>query len=98
MDVVLANHSTYPGTATEAEFSRVLREQADAGLDLITDGQLDWPDPIASLLACFDGVRLDSREIWVHEGTVSRGSGGRILPANDREIILADDANRAAGR
>jgi ABC-type glutathione transport system ATPase component len=41
---------------------------------------------------------LDAREICVHNGKVSRGRRSRILPANDREIILADDANRAAGR
>jgi len=58
MEIVLANHSTYPGAPTDAELVRVLREQVDAGLDLVTDGQLDWPSPTASLLAAFDGVRL----------------------------------------
>lgn len=58
MRVVLANHSSYPGAASDAELARVVAEQADAGLDLVTDGQLGWPDPITPLLGRLDGIRF----------------------------------------
>jgi 5-methyltetrahydropteroyltriglutamate--homocysteine methyltransferase len=58
MRVLLANHSTYPGVAGEADLRRVLREQADAGLDLVTDGQLGRNDAVAPMLAALSGVRL----------------------------------------
>lgn len=58
MRVWLASHSSYPGAASDAALARVLDEQAAAGLDLITDGQLGWEDPISPPLALLAGVRL----------------------------------------
>jgi 5-methyltetrahydropteroyltriglutamate--homocysteine methyltransferase len=58
MRILLANHSSYPGAASDAELARVVAEQAAAGLDLITDGQLGWTDPITPLLGRLDGVRF----------------------------------------
>jgi 5-methyltetrahydropteroyltriglutamate--homocysteine methyltransferase len=58
MRILLANHSSYPGAASDEELARVLDEQAAVGLDLITDGQLGWNDPISASLAPLAGVRL----------------------------------------
>ena len=57
MRVLLANHSSYPGTPTAGDLARVLDEQVAAGLDLVTDGQLGWEDAIAPLMTRIDGVR-----------------------------------------
>ncbi len=72
MDVILQNHSTYPDAdhamsqrpgsldkrESEERLAAVLREQAEAGLDVITDG---WPDPFARLAAGLEGVRVGER-------------------------------------
>jgi 5-methyltetrahydropteroyltriglutamate--homocysteine methyltransferase len=36
-----------------------LAEQIEAGLDLVTDGQIRWSDPISHLAAKLSGVRID---------------------------------------
>jgi 5-methyltetrahydropteroyltriglutamate--homocysteine methyltransferase len=36
-----------------------LAEQAEAGLDLVTDGQIRWPDPISHLAGKLSGVRIN---------------------------------------
>ena len=58
MRIRLANHSSYPGAASDDELGRVLDEQAAVGLDLITDGQLGWEDPISPPLVALAGMRL----------------------------------------
>jgi methionine synthase II (cobalamin-independent) len=58
MRISIANHSSYPGGNGDAELARVLREQAEAGLDLITDGQLGWADAITPPFADLAGMRL----------------------------------------
>lgn len=37
--------------------AEVIREQEAAGLDLVTDGQVSWADPVSHLMAELDGVR-----------------------------------------
>jgi 5-methyltetrahydropteroyltriglutamate--homocysteine methyltransferase len=60
MRIVCANHSALPFAAvpSDAALASALRRQAAAGLDVVTDGQPGWNDPIAPLLAPLDGVRL----------------------------------------
>ena len=36
-----------------------LAEQSEAGLDLVTDGQIRWPDPISYLAGKLSGVRIN---------------------------------------
>lgn len=57
MRILLANHSSYPGTGREA-LQQALQSQSDAGLDLISEGQLGWEDPLTPPLAHLAGVRL----------------------------------------
>jgi 5-methyltetrahydropteroyltriglutamate--homocysteine methyltransferase len=58
MQILLANHSSYPGAHGDGELDRVLADQTSAGLDLLTDGQLGWSDTITAPLAALAGVRL----------------------------------------
>lgn len=54
------------GGLTAAELARVedestteaLREQAESGVDLVTDGQLRWEDPVTYLARKMDGVEI----------------------------------------
>ena len=87
MELILANHSSYPriGDNTEDQLLRrtiaqwekgektdadlraaedrmtelALVEQADAGLDLVTDGLIRWYDPISHLAGKLTGVRIN---------------------------------------
>ncbi|MGH9863765.1 MAG: methylcobamide--CoM methyltransferase, partial [Candidatus Acidiferrales bacterium] len=45
--------------AEDAMVRAALQEQAEAGLDLVTDGQIRWPDPIAHLAGKLAGVRIN---------------------------------------
>jgi methionine synthase II (cobalamin-independent) len=60
MRISIANHSSYPGGSGESEVVRVLGEQAAAGLDLVTDGQLGWEDALTAPFAGLAGMRLGS--------------------------------------
>jgi 5-methyltetrahydropteroyltriglutamate--homocysteine methyltransferase len=59
MQVLLANHSSYPyGDAEHADVSALVREQESCGLDVVTDGQSEWADPFSHLPGRLAGVRL----------------------------------------
>lgn len=60
MRIVCANHGALPfsDAANEAALAAWLGAQIDAGLDVVTDGQPGWSDPLTPLLAPLDGVRL----------------------------------------
>src|SRR2546428_3671897 len=45
--------------AEDAMTERALREQIDAGLDLVTDGQIRWYDPISHLAGKLEGVKIN---------------------------------------
>jgi 5-methyltetrahydropteroyltriglutamate--homocysteine methyltransferase len=55
------------GTITAAEYAaveravvdEVIHEQEGAGLDVVTDGQVRWADPVAHVMQELTGVRLD---------------------------------------
>ena len=87
MELLLANHSSYPrigdspgqqrlrrgygqherGEITSKEFEaiqtsviqEVVEEQAAAGLDLVTDGQIRWYDPISHFTGQLDGIKIN---------------------------------------
>ena len=64
MHVILQNHSSYPvddelrrsSHAPQALVDAVIRDQEQAGVDVVTDGQVHCTDPIAHVLRGFDGV------------------------------------------
>lgn len=67
MRVLVANHSSLPppddaprsadvGVLTQ----QAIRAQIEAGLDVVTDGQLGWAHGLAHVLNGVDGARLDS--------------------------------------
>ncbi|MEO8602030.1 MAG: hypothetical protein ABI629_05585 [bacterium] len=60
MRLLCANHGALPFAAlpSDGELASMLRMQAAAGVDIATDGQPGWTDPITPLLAPLDGVRL----------------------------------------
>ncbi len=87
MELLLANHSSYPrigdgagqqrlrrayaqherGELMSGEFEEiqlslvreVVQEQAEAGLDLVTDGQIRWYDPISHFAGRLGGVKIN---------------------------------------
>ena len=87
MELVLANHSSYPRIGDDADHQLLrrtiaqrdrgektdrevraaedrliefaLQEQIAAGLDLVTDGQIRWYDPISHLAGKLAGVRIN---------------------------------------
>src|SRR3989304_733453 len=87
MELLLANHGSYPrigdspgqqrlrrgyaqherGEITSKEFDaiqtsliqEIVQEQAEAGLDLVTDGQIRWYDPISHFTGQRDGIKIN---------------------------------------
>jgi len=87
MQLILANHSSYPRIGDDADFQLLrrtiaqrdkgekadedvraaedrmtelaLREQIAAGLDVVTDGQIRWYDPISHLAGKLTGVQIN---------------------------------------
>jgi 5-methyltetrahydropteroyltriglutamate--homocysteine methyltransferase len=110
MQIHLANHSSYPrgpdsghapprpGPPAErerAEIDEIVHEQEGAGLDIVTDGQIAWNDPVSHLLAPLDGVRLNGRQSFLD---TDRAFLQPIVTAKlrHRAPILADDFRLAA--
>ena len=61
MQLVCATHGALPyanATPSDDDIAQTLRRQVAAGMDVITDGQPGWSDPITPLLAPLNGVRL----------------------------------------
>jgi len=66
MKVLVANHSSYPpafggqtgSTDPQIDLRGVIEDQENAAIDVLTDGQLGWADPISHLMERLDGVRL----------------------------------------
>src|SRR5262245_50015249 len=51
-----------PGTVGEAEDAmtrRALREQSESGLDLLSDGQIRWHDPVSHVARGLAGFRIE---------------------------------------
>ena len=45
--------------AYQQTIKRVIREQEEAGVDLITDGQIRWDDPVTPFARNIDGIEID---------------------------------------
>jgi 5-methyltetrahydropteroyltriglutamate--homocysteine methyltransferase len=67
MEFILHNHSSYPGLGADsaphaandpASTADILREQEQTGIDIVTDGQAQWQDPLSPVAGAIEGVRL----------------------------------------
>jgi 5-methyltetrahydropteroyltriglutamate--homocysteine methyltransferase len=69
MEFILQNHSSYPGLGADADspprpanqralIDEILHEQEQSGIDVVTDGQAQWHDPLAPIGSAIKGVRL----------------------------------------
>jgi 5-methyltetrahydropteroyltriglutamate--homocysteine methyltransferase len=69
MKFILQNHSSYPGLGAGTEghpqpanqwavIGDILHEQEQTGIDVVTDGQVHWHDPISHIAGALEGVRL----------------------------------------
>jgi 5-methyltetrahydropteroyltriglutamate--homocysteine methyltransferase len=69
MEFILQNHSSYPGLGAgtdgqprvanqRAAIDEILHEQEQTGIDVVTDGQVHWHDPISHVAGALEGVRL----------------------------------------
>ncbi|MBI3988974.1 MAG: methylcobamide--CoM methyltransferase [candidate division NC10 bacterium] len=47
------------GRVQDSVTEEVIQEQIEAGLDLVTDGQIRWSDPISHLAGKMEGVEID---------------------------------------
>ena len=81
--------------AERAEIAVILREQADAGVDVVTDGQVRWDDPVSAVMRAFDGVCLQGllryfdTNFYVRQPVVT----GRV---RRREAFTVDDFRQAS--
>ena len=69
MEIILQNHSSYPGLGADADsqpqpanqralIDEILREQEQTGIDVVTDGQIQWHDPVSPIAGAIEGVGL----------------------------------------
>lgn len=83
MKSVVLNHSSYPPpfegrraphsrTERSEIIRRVVQEQEDAGVDVVTDGQVTWADPVSHCLRHVDGVRLGDPKPFLDSGLAFR--------------------------
>jgi methionine synthase II (cobalamin-independent) len=79
MNIRVANHSSYPPAFTahneprrpdesSAAVRRVVQEQASVGVDVLTDGQVSWADPVSHCLRHVDGIRLGEPQPFLDSG------------------------------
>lgn len=83
MKILVANHSSYPpafgvqhdgptGGESADDVRRAIRDQEGAGIDVVTDGQIGWADPVSHLTRRLDGVRLAEPQPFFDSGILFR--------------------------
>jgi 5-methyltetrahydropteroyltriglutamate--homocysteine methyltransferase len=104
MDFVLANHSSYPGGGEGAGrpdpplIAAVVAEQVGAGLDVVTDGQIGWDDPISHVMGQFDGVRVGPAAVFPgtcapYRQPLIHGVVRRVRPVVAEAFVVAQRAS-----
>jgi 5-methyltetrahydropteroyltriglutamate--homocysteine methyltransferase len=79
MNVRIANHSSFPPAFAAkdgprrqdeslATVRRVVQEQASVGVDVVTDGQVSWADPVSHCVRHVDGIRLGEPQPFLDSG------------------------------
>jgi 5-methyltetrahydropteroyltriglutamate--homocysteine methyltransferase len=125
MDLILANHSSYPRIGDDADHQLLrrtlaqrdkgektdqdvraaeerltelaLEEQIAAGLDLVTDGQIRWYDPISHLAGKLAGVRISGLLRFFDTNFYFRQPVVKSQPRRTR-ALLVDDFSFAQAR
>lgn len=125
MELVLANHSSYPRIGDDADHQLLrraiaqrdkgektdqdvraaeerltelaLEEQIAAGLDLVTDGQIRWYDPISHLAGKLAGVRINGLLRFFDTNFYFRQPVVKSPPRRTR-ALLVDDFNFAKAK
>ncbi|HEV2387165.1 MAG TPA: hypothetical protein VGS20_07905 [Candidatus Acidoferrales bacterium] len=93
------------GDLAEAESQmtrRAIDEQLAAGLDVVTDGQIRWNDPVSYLAGKLDGVRVNGLLRLFDTNFYFRQPVLARRPARTRELVVGDfavasEALKAAG-
>ncbi len=104
MDFVLANHSSYPGGGEGARqpdpalIAAAVAEQAAAGFDVLTDGQVGWGDPISHVMGQFEGVRIGAEGVFPgtrvsYRQPIVCGALRRVRPVAVEPFVLAQAAS-----
>lgn len=96
MEILLHNHSGYPAASevsTQAaaadEVEDILREQEQAGLDVVTDGQIHWSDPVSQIVGALEGVRLGNWRPYFETARAFRQPVITAVVRRRRPMILA---------
>lgn len=79
----------------QAEIKEVLHAQAQTGLDIVTDGQIHWADPISHVMGALDGVRVNGARRFF-DTPVSFLQPVITGPIQRRTAIVCDDFTHAA--
>lgn len=69
---------------------QALQEQAEAGLDLVTDGQIRWQDPVTYIAQALDGFEVTGLLRWFESNTYYRQPVA-TGPISWTRPILVDD-------
>jgi 5-methyltetrahydropteroyltriglutamate--homocysteine methyltransferase len=77
--------------------AEVIREQEDAGLDIVTDGQVRWQDPLTYICSRIEGFRITGLLRWFESNTYYRQPVA-AAPLRWRQPILRDDLTFARER
>lgn len=81
--------------AEHACMDEVLHEQEAAGVDVVTDGQVRWVDPVSHLMGALDGVRLHGLLRFFDTNCYFR-QPVVFGPVRNRGAALVDDFRRCA--
>lgn len=74
----------------DAVTEEVIRQQEEAGLDLVTDGQVRWQDPITYVCSRLEGFEMGGLLRWFESNTYYRQPAA-VGPIRWRGPVLVDD-------
>jgi 5-methyltetrahydropteroyltriglutamate--homocysteine methyltransferase len=95
MRFLVQNHSGYPVDPGASAADAILQQEA-AGCDIVTDGELDWAEPISSVAAALDGLRVGVAQKYFSTTATFRQPVVTGTIRRSRPILV--DAFRAASR
>ena len=98
MNVLIANHSSYP--SPDANVAAAVAAQMSAGVDLVTDGQVHWADPISHVMQSMSGVQFAGTRRFFDSAVEYRQPVVTARLARGASVVVGDcrAAVRAAGK